>query len=102
MIMVSHPLDNYINNYPSSGEINSIIDNPEKTINKIKQHYESNAKKIEYIDGLSMEFEQWRFNIRCSNTEPVVRLNVESRGNSSLMQEKTKEILKMINMESEK
>lgn len=95
-------VDNYINNYPSSGEINSIIDNPEKTINKIKQHYESNAKKIEYIDGLSMEFEQWRFNIRCSNTEPVVRLNVESRGNSSLMQEKTKEILKMINMESEK
>jgi phosphomannomutase len=47
-------------------------------------------------DGLSLEFEQWRFNVRSSNTEPVVRLNVESRANPTLMQEKTDAILAML------
>ncbi|EAT9718736.1 phosphomannomutase, partial [Salmonella enterica subsp. enterica serovar Alachua] len=47
-------------------------------------------------DGLSMEFSDWRFNVRCSNTEPVVRLNVESKSNVLLMQEKTREILSFI------
>jgi phosphomannomutase len=43
-----------------------------------------------------MEFEQWRFNLRGSNTEPLVRLNVESRANESLMHEKTAEVLKLL------
>ncbi|MDA6914946.1 phosphomannomutase, partial [Escherichia coli] len=54
------------------------------------------ALAVDYTDGLTMEFSDWRFNVRCSNTEPVVRLNVESRNNAILMQEKTEEILNFI------
>jgi phosphomannomutase len=58
--------------------------------------YASQAKTIDTTDGISMEFDDWRFNLRSSNTEPVVRLNVESRGDLKLMQEKTAEILRML------
>jgi len=51
---------------------------------------------VENVDGLSMSFESWRFNLRLSNTEPVVRLNVESRGNEALMREKTAELLALM------
>ena len=51
---------------------------------------------VDYTDGLSVEFNDWRFNLRGSNTEPLVRLNVESRGNEALMREKTAELLKLI------
>ncbi|EKT2299434.1 phosphomannomutase CpsG, partial [Salmonella enterica] len=52
---------------------------------------------VDRTDGLSMSFADWRFNLRSSNTEPVVRLNVESRGNEHLMQSKTVEIIKILN-----
>ncbi len=48
------------------------------------------------VDGLSVEYPDWRFNLRMSNTEPILRLNVESRGDEKLMKKKTKEILKLI------
>jgi phosphomannomutase len=48
------------------------------------------------VDGLSVEFDTWRFNLRGSNTEPVIRLNVESRGDEALMHTKTEELLKLI------
>jgi phosphomannomutase len=48
---------------------------------------------VDFTDGLSVEFADWRFNLRGSNTEPLVRLNVESRGNEALMREKTQELL---------
>ncbi len=63
---------------------------------QIEQHYRPNALKVEQLDGLSMEFADWRFNVRMSNTEPVVRLNVESRADPALMQAKTDELLAMI------
>ena len=47
-------------------------------------------------DGFSFEFPEWRFNIRMSNTEPVVRLNVESRADEALMQARTAEVLEII------
>ena len=53
-------------------------------------------RAIDLTDGLSMEFPQWRFNLRGSNTEPLVRLNVESRGSEALMREKTAEVLKLV------
>ena len=62
----------------------------------MKHHYEALAQVVDYTDGLSMEFGDWRFNLRCSNTEPLVRLNVESRGNEVLMQAKTDEILALL------
>jgi phosphomannomutase len=56
-------------------------------------HYQPTALTVDFTDGLSMEFPEWRFNLRGSNTEPLLRLNVESRANEPLMREKTAEIL---------
>ncbi|MDM6978038.1 phosphomannomutase CpsG, partial [Klebsiella michiganensis] len=58
--------------------------------------YKANAVSIDYTDGISVEYPNWRFNLRSSNTEPVVRLNVESRGDQDLMVEKTNEILALL------
>ncbi|MCF6215511.1 MAG: phosphomannomutase CpsG [Emcibacter sp.] len=85
-----------IKKFPSSGEINSKLDNPKVAIDRVFSAYEAAAENIDYTDGISMEFADWRFNLRSSNTEPVVRLNVESRGNDALMQEKTTEILTLL------
>jgi phosphomannomutase len=82
--------------YPSSGEINIKLAQPAASIDSVKQHYLAQAGEVDYTDGISMEFGDWRFNLRSSNTEPVVRLNVESRADVALMQEKTAEILDML------
>jgi phosphomannomutase len=86
-----------INKFPSSGEINSTVTDATAVIERIKAYYIGDAIKVDYTDGISIEFKDWRFNLRSSNTEPLLRLNVESKGDSSLMQEKTKEILDLIN-----
>ncbi len=80
--------------YPCSGEINSTIDDPAGKIKEIEKKYSDG--KIDYLDGVSIEFPQWRFNLRMSNTEPILRLNVESRRDEKLMKEKTEELLKII------
>ena len=82
--------------FPASGEINRRLEDPVSTIAEVRAAFEPDALKIDLTDGLSLEFEQWRFNVRSSNTEPVVRLNVESRANPTLMQEKTDAILAML------
>ncbi|MGM7649746.1 phosphomannomutase CpsG [Serratia marcescens] len=84
--------------HPSSGEINIKLSNPEGSIEGIKNHYVSKASSVDYTDGISVEFPEWRFNLRSSNTEPVVRLNVESRNNKKLMEEKVKEILNLLSL----
>ena len=58
--------------------------------------YKDGATNIEHTDGLSLSFDDWRFNLRMSNTEPVVRLNVETRGDDALMRAKTEELLGVI------
>ena len=85
-----------IERYPVSGEINTEVKNPKILLEKIKEHYLPFDPIIDDIDGYSFEFSDWRFNLRMSNTEPLVRLNVESRANKTLMQKKTEEILKLI------
>jgi phosphomannomutase len=82
--------------YPCSGEINRTITDPKAVIARIKAHYLPHSLAVDETDGVSLEFADWRFNLRMSNTEPVVRLNVESRANSQLMQEKTRELLAMM------
>jgi phosphomannomutase len=84
--------------YPASGEINrQIADGATASVlARVQQNYQARAKTIDFTDGLSMEFERWRFNLRGSNTEPLVRLNVESRGNAALMHDKTAEILRLL------
>ena len=66
-------------------------------IENILDDYKDQAVDIDYTDGLSMSFLNWRFSLRKSNTEPLLRLNVESRNNETLMKEKTEELLKKIN-----
>ncbi len=63
-------------------------------IKRIEGEYGALARKVDHTDGVSIEFDDWRFNLRTSNTEPLVRLNVESRGDEALMREKTEELLK--------
>ncbi|MGJ8686334.1 MAG: phosphomannomutase [Spongiibacteraceae bacterium] len=82
--------------YPCSGEINREVADAKEVIAAIEARYQDTAEAVDRTDGLSMSFADWRFNVRMSNTEPVVRLNVESRANSRLMQEKTAEILEML------
>lgn len=86
--------------FPCSGEINRSVDDPAAILNCIEKQYESAAIGKDHTDGLSMEFADWRFNLRMSNTEPVIRLNVESRGDPALMQEKTRELLNLVDPKS--
>lgn len=95
-ITLSAALAERIHAYPSSGEINRTLASPAQVIESIKQHYLAQAITFDDTDGISLTFADWRFNLRSSNTEPVVRLNVESRGDIELMQQKTKEILAMM------
>ncbi|MEA0223362.1 colanic acid biosynthesis phosphomannomutase CpsG, partial [Escherichia coli] len=83
--------------FPASGEINSKLAQPVEAINRVEQHFSREALAVDRTDGISMTFADWRFNLRTSNTEPVVRLNVESRGDVPLMEEKTKLILALLN-----
>ncbi|MCS2154934.1 colanic acid biosynthesis phosphomannomutase CpsG [Scandinavium goeteborgense] len=83
--------------FPASGEINSKLAEPASAIARVEQHFSQHALEIDRTDGISLAFEDWRFNLRSSNTEPVVRLNVESRGDTSLMEAKTKDILALLN-----
>lgn len=80
--------------FPSPGEINSKLADAQAAIARVKEAYKDG--KIETLDGISVEFADWRFNLRSSNTEPVVRLNLETRGDKVLMQQKTDEILALL------
>lgn len=82
--------------YPASGEINRKLKDPAGALLQVQERYHGQAVAIDHTDGLSMEFSTWRFNLRSSNTEPVVRLNVESRGDEALMQKKTAELLTLL------
>lgn len=82
--------------YPASGEINRRLADPAAALGRIEARYGREAVAVDRTDGLSLEFGTWRFNLRLSNTEPLLRLNVESRGDAALMQERTDEILALL------
>jgi len=93
---LSKIVEGRIAKYPSSGEINNKLNKPIEAINRVINAYQDEALFIDKTDGISLEFQKWRFNLRSSNTEPLVRLNVESRGDVELMEEKTSDILKIL------
>ncbi len=93
---LSELVDERMKQYPVSGEINRRIDNAADVIASIEAQYKNDALSVDKTDGISIEFRDWRFNVRCSNTEPVVRLNVESRADHDLMLEKTEELLQKL------
>ncbi len=82
--------------FPSSGELNYEVRDAKATISLVKQKYASQALRVDTTDGIGIDFENWRFNLRASNTEPVIRLNVEARGDANLLQQKTKELVSLI------
>ena len=92
-VKLSELVDERIRLFPASGEINRVVSDPDAVMRKMEEEYTACGGTIDRTDGLSIEFPEWRFNLRPSNTEPVLRLNVESRGNQQLMEKKTAEIL---------
>ena len=82
--------------FPASGEINRQLADPKAALDMLHDRYAEQALAVDDVDGYSFEFTEWRFNIRMSNTEPVIRLNVESRGDTALMEAKTAEILALL------
>ncbi len=82
--------------YPASGEINRQVDDPRQVLRRVEKTYAGQGGRVDRTDGLSVEFDDWRFNLRPSNTEPVLRLNVEARGDRALMERRTRELLAMI------
>lgn len=91
---LSELVGDMINNYPCSGEINTMLDDPAAKLEEIKSKYSDGT--IDLIDGVSVDYGNWRFNVRMSNTEPLIRLNVESKGDVELMKKKTEELLNLI------
>jgi phosphomannomutase len=84
-----------IANYPCSGEVNSTVADVPTVLAKVEAAYAGQGT-VDHVDGLSVDCGTWRFNLRGSNTEPVIRLNVETRGDAAMMHAKTEEILKLV------
>ncbi len=95
---LSELVNGYINDFPSSGELNFRLG--QKTANEIgellEQKYHALNPTKNTLDGLSLDFGSWRFNLRSSNTEPLIRLNIETKGDKELLKERTDEILAVL------
>ncbi|HEX7030685.1 MAG TPA: phosphomannomutase [Gammaproteobacteria bacterium] len=82
--------------FPCSGEINRTVADADAVIAAVEKAYVPKAVRVERLDGLGVEFDDWRFNLRKSNTEPLLRLNVESRGDRDLVERQTAALLRLI------
>ncbi len=93
---LSELVNDRMHRFPASGEINRKVADASRAIEEISNLYAADAESIDKTDGISLEFDDWRFNLRASNTEPVIRLNVETRANEALMKEKVNDILNVL------
>ncbi|HEL4830850.1 phosphomannomutase [Stenotrophomonas sp. C4297] len=82
--------------YPCSGEINFKVADAKAAVARVMEHFAAQSPALDHTDGISADFGDWRFNLRSSNTEPLLRLNVEARGDAALMQARTDEISRLI------
>jgi phosphomannomutase len=82
--------------FPVSGELNYRVPDARATIAAFEARYGATALKVDRTDGISYEFSDWRFNLRTSNTEPLIRLNVEARRSEQLMRSKTDELFDLL------
>ncbi|WP_421569135.1 phosphomannomutase [Stenotrophomonas sp. PD6] len=82
--------------FPCSGEINFKVTDAKAAVARVMDHYAAQAPALDHTDGISADFGQWRFNLRSSNTEPLLRLNVETRGDAALLQQRTDEISQLL------
>ncbi|MEZ8735410.1 MULTISPECIES: phosphomannomutase CpsG [unclassified Vibrio] len=85
-----------IDRFPSSGEINRRVSDPEQVMACVLSHYQDHAVEIDHTDGISMNMGSWRFNLRKSNTEPLIRLNVETKQDKALLSLKVDELLSFL------
>ena len=85
-----------VSSFPSSGEINFKVKDADSSIASVLENYRTQAKTLDEMDGFSLTIDDWRFNLRKSNTEPLVRLNVESKGASINLDEQVKKISKLL------
>jgi phosphomannomutase len=93
---LSRLVDARMEKFPASGEINRTVPDAALAIQTIRDHFSPVAKSVDETDGVSLEFKRWRFNLRASNTEPVIRLNVETRADPRLLKAKVSEILALL------
>ncbi|WOA53230.1 phosphohexomutase domain-containing protein [Dickeya solani] len=93
---LSDTLNERVNLFPCSGEINYRVENSKEILSRIEEVYVGNAKRAEYVDGVSIEYEDFRFNVRVSNTEPLLRLNVETNNSSELLRAEVEKLDKII------
>jgi len=100
MCRVQQPLSwlvsDYQSRFPASDEINQRVDDAEALIKKVQAHYRDQAEAIDHVDGLSMAFADWRFNLRMSNTEPLLRLNVETRTDKQDLDRRILEVMGLL------
>jgi len=89
-------VDERIARYPVSGEINTEVDDPQAVLQRVFAHFADLPHEVDRTDGLGMDFGDWRFNLRASNTEPLLRLNVETRGDQAMMESRRDEMLALI------
>jgi phosphomannomutase len=89
-------VDERIEKFPVSGEINIEVENTSTVIATVLDHFSGEEHQLDEMDGIGMDFGHWRFNLRSSNTEPLLRLNVESRGDTAMMEQKRDELLEVI------
>ena len=82
--------------FPSSGEINFCVDDAGAAIDRVLSTYSADALSLDETDGVSLAFKDWRFNLRRSNTEPLVRLNIEARGGSESLKLRVADISKLL------
>lgn len=85
-----------VDRFPVSGEINRGVSNVKSTLLAIESRYLGQALQADFTDGVSLDLGEWRFNLRPSSTEPLLRLNVESRGDRRLTRVRTSELLALI------
>jgi len=93
---LSKLVDDRINAYPCSGEINYKVEDAQASIETVRKYFAPLKPINEYTDGISLEFPDWRLNLRASNTEPLLRLNVESMGNPQTVEQRVTEIEMLI------
>jgi len=89
-------VDERMRAFPCSGEINFVVDNTGAILNRIRNYFAADHPDIDETDGLSFTFPAWRFNLRSSNTEPLLRLNVETRADEVYLCDRVSEIKKVI------
>jgi len=95
-VTLAETLEERIAAFPCSGEINFTVADSKAVQERVAEHYQRFNPTLETIDGLGMAFDDWRFNLRASNTEPLLRLNVETRADQKLLEEKVQELRGLI------